>query len=260
MQRYHINVLPTLLAAILLMHPAFTQAALSRNLRLGDTGEDVRELQQLLNRDVDTTIAQSGPGSSGQETKYFGPLTLAAVKRFQEKYATEVLHPLGIFASTGFVGERTRAKLLSLGGAPASTPAANSRLPVITAVTPSIVTATTTIVTLTGSNFSRVGNTITVTSEQNRAITGIQSADGTTLSFTYQPSFANSLLQKVAGVKYADGNKAFAKIVAQNIVEKNPTDGSTRLPFSIYVRNEFGGSAPATIFVDLAAILNGISN
>jgi peptidoglycan hydrolase-like protein with peptidoglycan-binding domain len=39
-----------------------------------------------LNSDPDTKLADSGPGSKDQETEYFGPLTKAAIIKFQEKY------------------------------------------------------------------------------------------------------------------------------------------------------------------------------
>lgn len=54
----------------------------TRLLKVGMQGTDVRLLQQLLNTNQ-APIAQSGPGSRGQETIYFGPSTQKALQRFQ---------------------------------------------------------------------------------------------------------------------------------------------------------------------------------
>jgi peptidoglycan hydrolase-like protein with peptidoglycan-binding domain len=81
------------------------------NLKMGSIGDEVRYLQIVLNSDNDTKIADSGIGSSGQETIYFGPATHRAVVRFQEKHASEVLRPIGLTTGTGVVGSLTRTKL-----------------------------------------------------------------------------------------------------------------------------------------------------
>ncbi len=83
----------------------------NENLRQGSRGSSVKYLQILMNKDTATKVSEAGAGSPGNETEYFGPATLNAVKRFQQKYADEVLKPIGLSYPTGFVGSYTRTKL-----------------------------------------------------------------------------------------------------------------------------------------------------
>jgi peptidoglycan hydrolase-like protein with peptidoglycan-binding domain len=85
-----------------------------KNLKIGDNDEDVRFLQKILNKNPNTQVALFGPGSTGNETSFFGQLTKNAVIKFQEMYASDVLQPFGLKSGTGFVGTATRLKLNSL--------------------------------------------------------------------------------------------------------------------------------------------------
>ena len=82
-----------------------------KNLKFGQNLEDVRYLQIFLNSDHDTQIVRSGFGSPGNETIHFGYLTRAAVIRFQEKYAQDILTSWRLTRGTGFIGRTTRAKI-----------------------------------------------------------------------------------------------------------------------------------------------------
>ena len=91
-----------------------TTISLTRTLKQGDTGEDVKKLQQLLNKDVRTRVSLSGAGSLGFETNYFGSKTRQAVVIFQELYPVAVLKPVGLIKGSGIVGPLTIAHLNTL--------------------------------------------------------------------------------------------------------------------------------------------------
>jgi peptidoglycan hydrolase-like protein with peptidoglycan-binding domain len=196
--------------------PFFVEAAFFRNLKKGTTGEDVRELQIILNRDPFTKITNEGPGSPGEETGYFGFLTEQAVIRFQEKYRSEVLSPAGLTQGSGFVGTLTRSKLMTLAvSGEKSTGVSGVVTPVKTIIAPTlpVVVSTTTkpevfsvsplrvrrgdVVTVTGKNFSRTGNMVELGDGPiYKRFENLSSVDGKTITFTYEPPEIKSVTKE----------------------------------------------------------------
>lgn len=85
----------------------------NKDLSIGDDNNDVKYLQQFLNRDSDTALIgsfRSNDGTLGYETTYFGSRTESAVTRFQNKYAEEILYPVNLSYGTGYFGSSSRAK------------------------------------------------------------------------------------------------------------------------------------------------------
>jgi len=95
---------------------------LTSNLRMG-TSTDSSVKVQILN--LQLALATEGFTLDATETGagIFGASTKAAVKAFQEKYASDVLAPFGYIKGTGNVGVLTRLKLMALYGCRLSTPA-----------------------------------------------------------------------------------------------------------------------------------------
>lgn len=75
--------------------------ALQRDLKFGDHGSDVVDLQNVLKYENCFPLTV-------QSTGYFGEKTKAAVIKWQEKYADEILKPLGLVYSTAYVGSQSR--------------------------------------------------------------------------------------------------------------------------------------------------------
>lgn len=86
-------------------HPYLPCLSLGRNLRTGMGGEDVQKLQEFL--------VKAGLLAEDKATGYFGPLTEAAVKKWQ---SAQGIVSSGNAASTGYgvVGPKTRATILTI--------------------------------------------------------------------------------------------------------------------------------------------------
>ncbi len=145
-----------------------------RGLNVRATGSDVRTLQMMLNTDSDTKISDSGDGSPGHETNYFGSATLRAVQKFQQKYGISQKGD----PAFGNVGPKTRAKLNELiaalkassaaSVAPTPAPAVPTSAATTTPSTSGSITATSTISTTatstsTGSSSATTSATVSVT-------------------------------------------------------------------------------------------------
>jgi peptidoglycan hydrolase-like protein with peptidoglycan-binding domain len=76
--------------------------AFGRSLTVGSVGADVKELQKILNAEG-FLIADSGPGSLGNESTYFGVKTKLALIKYQNFYRADI----GITAGTGYFGPAT---------------------------------------------------------------------------------------------------------------------------------------------------------
>lgn len=76
------------------------------DLQIGNSGSEVTALQTALQKE----------GFSVQVSGTFDEATASAVVGFQEKYAADILTPLGLTHGTGYVGSATRAKLNQLYG------------------------------------------------------------------------------------------------------------------------------------------------
>jgi len=82
---------------------------LNNNLYFGSSDNtDIRCLQEFLKAQGVAIYPE------GLVTGNFGSLTKLAVIRFQEKYSSEILSPIGLQNGTGFVGSATRQKINSL--------------------------------------------------------------------------------------------------------------------------------------------------
>lgn len=212
---------------ILLAVPLSLNAySFTRTLSVGSTGEDVRELQKFLNSNGATLIADSGPGSPGNESTYFGEKTKQAVIKMQNLYAPLILHPLGLTVGSGFVGNGTLAFLNSITSGTNSesqmeTPAANA--PIVESVSPTEVYDGDTI-TIIGKNFSDA-NTVILGFEALDKYTNIKSTDnGTKIEIIYDSSIQKPYdkeFTKITPKAKAAVLKRFPKIpVAVSVIDE----------------------------------------
>jgi hypothetical protein len=103
-----ITYLRSQIALALSRQQGIALGSFDQDLFLGTSGESVKALQLFL------AIQEPQVYPEGLVTGNFYELTHQAIIRFQEKYAEEILTPIGRSLGTGYVGARTRDKLNEL--------------------------------------------------------------------------------------------------------------------------------------------------
>jgi hypothetical protein len=81
---------------------AYCPYTFTKSLQMGSRDQEVRRLQQILNSDTRTVVAQSGVASPGNETDMYGTATRDAVKKFQALF----IEYIGV--ANGVFGPKTR--------------------------------------------------------------------------------------------------------------------------------------------------------
>lgn len=243
------------------------------NLKFGMSQGDVLLLQRALNADTDTSVSETGNGSSGFETTFFGVKTLDAVKRFQEKYKDEILSPAGLTSPTGFVGPLTRQKLSEIaisieGVAGVGNSVSTNQIPVVeqkklydrkeinkilyptyvinrensTADKPVITSITPTVgkngteVTITGTNFDLVSNTILVSQESPNTYTNIFSPDGKTITFSLRMGMVERFQKTLDSLPSSGQQKVKAqvpKLFEVTLLVRNKLGSSNEVKFNM---------------------------
>lgn len=237
-------------------------ASFNTDLKEGMISSDVLSLQQILNNDPQTLVSDVGPGSSGNETAYFGAKTKQAVIRFQEKYREEILSPLGLSLGTGIVGSKTREMLNRLFSNSDFSQTDQSgvldpvldyanRFPTISRVSPSeIADPANTQVTIFGTNFTK--NNKVFLSIQGLESFFASSEDGVTLSLNLNTNFSNLLRQTIYSIP--ENIEGTARKQAIELLKKEfnsqGRDG-VYVPAVLFVQNENGETNQVEISINI---------
>ena len=235
-----------------------------RTLKVGDYGEDVRFVQQILNLSTSTQVTTSGLGSPGYETSYFGPATKNAIMRFQTLYAADILTPAGLVSPTGFAGMFTLKKINQLADAytksqePSSVVSTSTKPsvvipagknPFVVSVTPSTFGNGDTI-TISGANFDFLNNTVLLSTENDDKFTNISSFDTKTITLRADITVANGIARgKINDLAGSVRAKVIADLIQHGGLTAGPGDGSAYLPATISIKNKNGQSNSVSVLV-----------
>jgi len=188
--------------------PVTTGLCISGDLSLGMTSAEVTTLQQGLKQDISVY-------PEGLTTGYFGPLTKAAVIRFQNKYASEILASWGLTKGTGYAGSTTRAKFNAL----YCTPVAPTTTTTVAPVIPEVTTTTTVAVVATEGSVTVTYDPIVINSTsvykgENKAVMGIKvKATGSDMTVTRLWLDINTrILLSADSVSLLDGSTVLATL------------------------------------------------
>jgi hypothetical protein len=240
--QYSQRFLVSALVLFALFIPAVSHAAtltpytFTKLLKVGSRGEAVLRLQETLNQDIATQVAASGYLSKGQEGYFFGKLTKAAIIKFQNKYASEILVPAGLTRANGQLGYYSRKKLNELRAAYVAGTQTSSTT--ITTEAPTSITSGSAVLKATyGASGSapllyfKYGTTLSTLTSVTTPVTGV--ATGGSITIT-----ANSLIS--ATLYYA---KACMQIGSQTPICDSNTVQFTTLGAIVYGGGGGGGGS-----------------
>ena len=255
------------LSFLLVLIPIQTNARnFLRTLRVGDFGEDVRFIQKTLNLSPQTQVSQTGAGSPGNESIFFGTATKQAIIRFQNLYADEILKPAGLTQGTGIAGFYTLKKINEIADANAgknsSTNTATSTktqktnqnitgAPFIESISPKIFDSSQ-MVQITGRNFDQTDNTVLFSLEDPNRFTHISSNSSTNIQLPINVTLSNYIASAKNPISTLTGDTraaVIAHLIQTGVVVAGPGDGSAYINATIAIKTKNGTSNSMPVLV-----------
>ncbi len=199
----------------------------TQTLKVGSEGQDVLELQKVLNSNSVTRVANVGPGSPGNESMFFGERTKQAVINLQNLFSDIILKPVGLSTGTGFVGQSTINFLNQFSSidtstntqqplVPSNTNTSTSKnVPVVDMVTPEKFSGNAKV-TITGKNFSETDNQIIFAFESRTDYMNIPSTEnGTKIEVDFESKIQKVFKEKYGYLDDEDNEDARDRVVSE---------------------------------------------